>query len=129
MTYKEFADEFFRVIEEGQFTEEAMDFVDELSRRNPPKVKSDCEITANGIKLIREYKRFYKGEPLTAKEIATKMGLESARHIVGVINNLVKNGFLEKGNVEGIKMNTYDLTEKAKNFNTERVFNSKENEE
>lgn len=128
MTYKEFADEFFRVIEEGQFTEEAMDFVDELSRRNPPKTKSECDITANGIKLIREYKRFYKGEALTAKEIAEKMGLESARHIVGVINNLVKNGFLAKIDTDGIKAKTYDLTEKAKNFNTERTFNVKEND-
>lgn len=128
MTYKEFADEFFRVIEEGQFTEEAMDFVDELSRRNPPKTKSECDITANGIKLIREYKRFYKGEALTAKEIAEKMGLESARHIVGVINNLVKNGFLAKIDTDGIKAKTYDLTEKAKNFNTERTFNTKEND-
>ena len=29
---------------------------------------------------------------------------------------------------DGIKAKTYDLTEKAKNFNTERTFNVKEND-
>jgi hypothetical protein len=32
LSNREFADEFFRVIEDGQFSEEAMDFVDALSR-------------------------------------------------------------------------------------------------
>ena len=72
------------------------------------------------MKLLRAYKKVYNNKALTAKEIATAMGLETARNIIGVINNLVKNGYLEKGHTEGIKMNTYDLTEKAMKFKTQR---------
>ena len=116
MSNKEFADEFFRVIEEGQFSEAAMDFVDTLSHRvGKDPIRGDG-LTENGNSFLRAFYKMYKGEPLTAREVAEADERENARGVGGVINNLVKKGYLDKTTKDGIRSYVYSLTEKGKEY-------------
>lgn len=121
MTNREFADEFFRVIEDGQFSEEAMDFVDALSRRKTKDPLPKQELTEKGIAFLRAFKKVYKGEPIAVREVTDSLGLQDARGYGGIVNDLVKKGFLSKGFKEGFRSYIYTLTEKGKNYSTERV--------
>lgn len=126
LSNREFADEFFRVIEDGQFSEEAMDFVDALSRTQKNN-NGKPEITDNGIAFLRNFKSVYEGEPLSTKQVTDKMGVSTARGAGGVVNSLVKKGYLTKVfNPQSSKITLYDLTEKGKEFNTERKINKGE---
>jgi DNA-binding MarR family transcriptional regulator len=55
------------------------------------------------------------------------MGISTARGTGGVVNSLVKKGYLTKVfNPQSSKITLYDLTEKGKEFSTERKINKGE---
>lgn len=93
-----------------------MDFVDTLSHRvGKDPIRGDG-LTENGNSFLRTFYKMYKGEPLTAREVAEADKRENARGVGGVITNLVKKGYLDKTTKDGIRSYVYSLTEKGKEY-------------